>query len=118
MSFTQSQIDKAIAHLNYPVLQWTTTLFFDRMNDVSRLSSASEVRVIAILTTLDMIETAMNTYSQTSSGVQVSLDRTVYYRSSALPELKSQYKYWVFKLSTALSISINFSSFPSLVRTS
>jgi hypothetical protein len=107
MAFTAAQIDKAIAFLDYPVLQWSVTLFTTNMNAISSLSSDSETRVIAILTTLEAIETQLSTYRAASAGVQVKTDGTVYFRAAAIAELNSQYQYWRMKLSTALSISIN-----------
>jgi hypothetical protein len=85
------------------------------MNDVATLSSDAETRVIAILTTLDAIETQLNTYRAAAAGTQVLPDGTVYYRAAAIAELNSQYQYWRMKLSTALTISINSSLIVSAV---
>jgi hypothetical protein len=106
MAFTDAHKDSTRGHLNYPVESWTITFIGDRMDSLSSLSPEAETRVIAMLATLDAIDTQRNDYLAESAGLETAERITGYYRGQALSEIDSQYKYWQKKLSIALSISI------------
>jgi hypothetical protein len=103
---SDSDVDRAIEHLGYPVLDWSFTLIRSRMNSILTISSASETRLIAVLDNCDSVQAARLAYILASSGVQVLPGGTVYYRSAKLAELNRELSYWRNELSTLLSVPI------------
>lgn len=114
MAFTDTQKDSVLGHLGYPVELWTTSFISDRLNSLSSISLEAETRVVAMLTTLDSLETTCNTYVTNKAGFS-TFDRTTgYFQGQALAEINSQYRYWMRKLSVAVNIPVyNESEFKS-----
>lgn len=107
---SDSDVDRAIEHLGYPVVEWAFALFRSRMNEVSSISAASETRIIAVLDNLDSIVQARLTYILASSGVQVLPGGTVYYRAAKVSELNAELFYWRGELGSLLSLAVVLSS--------
>jgi hypothetical protein len=104
MAFTASQKQKIINHLNYPNNSWALSLIDSKTSAITSLGSDFETAIGNMLTQLDSVETAMNSY--TDMGIQVKTDGTVFYAGGVVGELLNKYKYWQRKLATALGIEI------------
>lgn len=107
--FTSNEIDKAIAHLNYPVLQWAITSVTRRMTEVSMLSTDAENRVRTILANLDALETDKLT-KRTLAGVKklpnCGVSETEYFQGGIRADLQSEFKYWQNELAIVISLPI------------
>jgi len=114
---SDSDVDRAVEHLGYPVLEWSFTLIRSRMNSISTISSASETRMITILDNCDSVQAARLAYILASAGTQVLPGGTVYYRSAKLAELNRELFYWRSELSSLLSVSILAAPSPFVLRT-
>lgn len=108
---TPAQIDKIISHLNYPVLEWTIQFINVRLAEVTTLSASAEIRILGILTQLDLIETQRNSLrSQVGirqSGTNLAATvGNVYYQGGIRIDLNAEYKYWQDKLAIATSLNV------------
>jgi hypothetical protein len=107
--FTNLEIDKAIAHLNYPVLPWAITVVFRRMQEVSMLSPEAETRVRTILANLDTLETDKLT-KRSLAGVKkipnCGISEAEYFQGGVRADLQSEYLYWQNELAIATSLVI------------
>lgn len=105
MAFTAAQKDKAVGHLGFTVDSWSIGYIGQKLDIISSLSPEAETRVIDILTQMDSIETAKNTYLS-DSGKQLKADGTAFYSGQAIAELNNQYRYWQSKLAVALGLTL------------
>jgi hypothetical protein len=107
--FTNNEIDKAIAHLNYPVLDWAITTVTRRMFEVSVLSVDAENRVRTILANLDTLQTDKLT-KRTLAGVKkvpsCGVAEAEYFQGGIRADLQSEFKYWQSELAIAISLSV------------
>jgi hypothetical protein len=107
--FTNNEIDKAIAHLNYPVLDWAITTVTRRMFEVSMLSAEAEARVRTILANLDTLETDKLT-KRNLAGVKklpnCGVSEAEYFQGGVRADLQSEYRYWQNELAIATSLQI------------
>lgn len=108
---TPTQIDKIISHLNYPVLEWSIQFITVRLTEVTTLSPSAEIRILGILTQLDLIQTERNTLrSQVgvrNAGTNLAATAgTLYFQGGIRSDLNAEYKYWQARLAIATSLNI------------
>lgn len=115
MAFTNAQKSKAIGHLGYTVDSWSLSYIGGKLDAIANLSSDSEVRVGAIITQLDTLETQLNSSIAANAGIQVKPDGTVFFQGQFISEINNQYNYWRNKLVVALGVSV-FSAGSRVVR--
>ena len=106
MAFTNAQKSKVIGHLGYTVDSWSLGYIGVRLDAIADLSADSEIRVGAIITQLDTLETQLNSSIAANAGIQVKPDSTVFFQGQSISEINNQYNYWRKKLSTALGVSV------------
>jgi hypothetical protein len=99
-------VDRAVGHMGYPLLEWSFTLFRSRMNELSSISASSATRLTTVLDNLDALQQARTTYILAASGTQVLAGGIVYYRSAKVAELNVEINYWRNKLSLLLSVAV------------
>jgi hypothetical protein len=108
---TPAQIDKIISHLNYPVLEWSIQFITVRLTEVTTLSSSAEIRILEILTQLDLIETERNTL-RSQAGIRedgtnlAATSGTLYFQGGIRNDLNAEYKYWQTSLAIATSLNV------------
>lgn len=110
MSFSATQVAKAMFYLEAPAVAWAKSTIQSAMERVTESSAELEAEVGTILTDLDNLYSSRRTHITGSAGVQVETTGQVNFKNQAITEFKHEEDRLKDKLQLILGVDFRSNS--------